>query len=49
LTALPAGTYRVTVAFTGLATSAATLEVTLNRVVTYDAVLQVGGVQRRSR
>jgi len=45
VTALPAGTYTVTVSFTGLATSAATLEVTLNRVVTYDAVLQVSGVQ----
>src|SRR6185436_6846581 len=45
VTALTAGTYTVTVAFAGLATSAATLEVTLNRVVTYDAVLQVSGVQ----
>ena len=45
LAALPAGTYTVTVAFTGLATSAATLEVTLNRAVTYDVILQVGGVQ----
>ena len=42
---MPAGTYTVTVAFTGLATSAATLEVTLNRAVTYDVILQVGGVQ----
>ena len=45
VTALPAGTYTVTVAFSGLATSTATLEVTLNRVVNYDVVLQVGGVQ----
>jgi len=45
LTALPAGTYTVTVAFTGLATRAATLEVTLNRVVPFDATLEVGGVQ----
>ena len=45
LTALPAGTYTITVAFTGLATRAATLEVTLNRVVTFDVTLQVGGVQ----
>ena len=44
LSALPAGTYTVTVAFTGLATRSVTLEVTLNRVVTYDATLQVGGV-----
>src|SRR4029453_11555180 len=44
LTALPAGTYTVTVSFAGLATSAATLEVTLNRVVTYDVTMQVGGV-----
>ena len=45
LSALPAGTYTVTVAFTGLATRSVTLEVTLNRVVTYDAILQVGGVE----
>ncbi len=43
--ALPAGTYTVTVTFTGLATSAATLEVTINRVVNFDVTLQVGGVQ----
>ena len=45
LTALPAGTYTVTVTATGLAPSAATLDVTLNRVVTFDVTLQVGGVQ----
>src|SRR5262245_49813754 len=45
VTALPAGTYTVTVALAGLATRAATLEVTLNRVVTFDARLEVGGVQ----
>ena len=45
VTALPAGTYTVTVTASGLATSAASLEVTLNRVVTFDVTLQVGGVQ----
>ena len=45
LTALPAGTYTVTVTAAGLATTAASLELTLNRVVTFDVMLQVGGVQ----
>jgi hypothetical protein len=45
LTALPAGTYTITVTAPGLAPSAATLEVTLNRVVTFDVSMQVGGVQ----
>ena len=45
LTALPAGTYTVTVTATGLAASSAAIEVTLNRVVTFDVTLQVGGVQ----
>jgi hypothetical protein len=45
LTALPAGTYTITVTAPGLAPSAATLEVTLNRVVNFDVTLQVGGVQ----
>ena len=45
LAALPAGTYTVTVTFAGLSPSAATLEVTLNRVVTFDVTMQVGGVQ----
>src|SRR5262245_36527230 len=44
ITALPAGTYTVTVASAGLATSASSLEVTLNRVVTFDVTLQVGGL-----
>ena len=44
LTALPAGTYTIAVAFTGLTTRTATLEVTLNRVVVFDAMLEVGGV-----
>jgi hypothetical protein len=43
--ALPAGAYTITVTAPGLAPSAATLEVTLNRVVTYDVTMQVGGVQ----
>ncbi len=34
---------------TGLATARATLEVTLNRVVTFDVTLQVGGVQETDR
>jgi len=45
VTALPAGTYTVTVTAPGLAASAASLDVTLNRVVTFDVTLQVGGVQ----
>jgi hypothetical protein len=45
LTALPAGTYTIIVTATALAPSAATLEVTLNRVITFDVTLQVGGVQ----
>lgn len=45
VTALPAGTYTVTVAAPGLAASAASLDVPLNRVVTFDVTLQVGGVQ----
>jgi len=45
LAALPAGTYTVTVTFSGLSPSAATLDVTLNRVVTFDVTMQVGGVQ----
>ena len=43
--ALPAGTYTVTVVFTGLAANSSTIEVTLNRVVTFDVTMQVGGVQ----
>ncbi|HET9704074.1 MAG TPA: TonB-dependent receptor [Vicinamibacterales bacterium] len=45
LTALPAGTYTITVTAAGLAASAATIELPLNRVVTFDVTLQVGGVQ----
>ncbi len=45
LTALPAGTYTVTVTATGLAASAATIDVTLNRIVTLDVTMQVGSVQ----
>ncbi|MFL6210044.1 MAG: TonB-dependent receptor domain-containing protein [Pyrinomonadaceae bacterium] len=44
LTALPAGTYTLTVSGTGFATSTANIELTLNRVVTLDIKLQVGGV-----
>ena len=35
----------MTVTAAGLATTAASLELTLNRVVTFDVMLQVGGVQ----
>jgi Carboxypeptidase regulatory-like domain/TonB dependent receptor/TonB-dependent Receptor Plug Domain len=45
LTALPAGTYTITVTAPGLAPSAALLEVPLNRVVTFDVTMEVGGVQ----
>ena len=45
LTALPAGTYTITVTAQGLAPSASLLEVPLNRVVTFDVSMQVGGVQ----
>ena len=45
VTALPAGIYTVTVTFSGLSPNAATLDVTLNRVVTFDVTMQVGGVQ----
>lgn len=42
LTALPAGTYTVTVSQSGFTTSTANIELTLNRAVTYDVQLQVG-------
>jgi hypothetical protein len=42
LTALPAGTYTLTVSQGGFGTSTHTLELTLNRVVTFDVQLQVG-------
>src|SRR6266567_651679 len=44
LTALPAGTYTLTVSGTGFATSTSNIELTLNRVVTFDVKLEVGGV-----
>src|SRR5205085_7871434 len=44
LTALPAGSYTLTVSGTGFSTSTANIELTLNRIVTFDVKLQVGGV-----
>jgi outer membrane receptor protein involved in Fe transport len=44
LTALPAGAYTLTVSRAGFATSTANIELTLNRVVTFDVKLQVGNV-----
>jgi Carboxypeptidase regulatory-like domain/TonB dependent receptor/TonB-dependent Receptor Plug Domain len=44
ITALPAGTYTLTVSHTGFATSTSNIELTLNRVVTFDVELQVSGV-----
>ena len=44
LTALPAGVYTLTVSRAGFATSTANIELTLNRVVTFDVKLQVGNV-----
>jgi Carboxypeptidase regulatory-like domain/TonB dependent receptor/TonB-dependent Receptor Plug Domain len=44
LTALPAGAYRLTVSGMGFATSTANIELPLNRVVTFNVKLQVGGV-----
>jgi hypothetical protein len=44
LTALPAGTYTVTVSHTGFATSTSNIELPLNRVVTLDIQLQVGDI-----
>src|SRR5712691_4416775 len=44
LTALPAGTYTLTVSGTGFAPSTSNIELTLNRVVTLNVKLQVGGV-----
>jgi len=43
-TALPAGAYTVTVSRAGFRTSTANIELTLNRVVTFDVKLQVGNV-----
>ncbi|HKZ81584.1 MAG TPA: TonB-dependent receptor [Pyrinomonadaceae bacterium] len=44
LTALPAGTYILTVSRTGFATSSSNIELTLNRVVTFNIKLQVGNI-----
>jgi outer membrane receptor protein involved in Fe transport len=44
LTALPAGTYTLTVSQRGFASRTSRIELTLNRVVTFDAQLQVGNV-----
>lgn len=44
LTALPAGTYTLTVSRTGFATSTSNIELTVNRVVTLDIQLQVGSI-----
>lgn len=44
VTALPAGTYTMTITATGFATSSSNIELTLNRVVTLDVNLEVGGV-----
>ncbi|MGI8786227.1 MAG: TonB-dependent receptor [Pyrinomonadaceae bacterium] len=42
LAALPAGTYTLTISQTGFAVSTSNIELTLNRVVTFDVQLQVG-------
>ncbi len=42
LTALPAGTYTVTISQTGFAASTSNIELTLNRIATFDVQLQVG-------
>src|SRR5258706_2794408 len=44
LTALPAGASTLTASGTGFATSTSNIELTLNRVVTFDVKLEVGGV-----
>ena len=44
LTALPAGTYTLTVSQTNFATSASNIELPVNRVVTLDVQLQVGSI-----
>jgi carboxypeptidase family protein/TonB-dependent receptor-like protein len=46
LTALPAGIYTLTVTHAGFATSTSNIELTLNRVVTFDVKLQVSNVAR---
>ena len=42
ITALPAGTYTVTISQTGFAASTSNIELTLNRVATFNLQLQVG-------
>ncbi len=44
LTALPAGTYTLTISQSGFASRTSKIELTLNRVVTFDVQLQVGTV-----
>ncbi len=44
LTALPAGTYTLTVSKTGFATSTANIELTLNLVLTVDVQVKIGNV-----
>jgi hypothetical protein len=44
LTALPAGTYTLTASASGFSTMTSNIELTLNRVVTFDVNLEVGGV-----
>jgi hypothetical protein len=44
IVSLPAGTYTVTVTQTGFATSTSAMELTLNRVATFDVQLKVGDV-----
>ncbi len=44
LTALPAGTYTLTVSHTGFATSSSNIELPLNRVVTLNIQLRVGDI-----
>jgi hypothetical protein len=44
LTALPAGTYTVTVTQTGFSTFTSNIELTLNRVAKFDVQMQVGNV-----
>ena len=44
LTPLPAGTYTLTVSATGFAASTSNIELTLNRVATFNVKLQVGAV-----
>ncbi|HJQ69014.1 MAG TPA: TonB-dependent receptor [Blastocatellia bacterium] len=44
LTALPAGTYTLTVSQAGFASRTSKIELTLNRIVTFDVQLQVGTV-----